>query len=44
VEALQDDLLGGLGVDPAEGLLVELLGLDEIADSAPAWTAWASAT
>ena len=31
VEALQHDLLGGLGVDPAEGFLVELLGLDEIA-------------
>ena len=32
VQALQHDLLGGLGVDAAEGLLVELLGLDEIAD------------
>ena len=31
VEPLQHDLLGGLGVDPAEGFLVELLGLDEIA-------------
>ncbi len=28
VEALQYDLLGGLGVDAAEGFLVELFGLD----------------
>ena len=30
-EALQDDLLGGLGADPAEGVAVELLDLDELA-------------
>ena len=32
VKPLQDYLLGCLSVDPAEGLLVELLGLHEIAD------------
>ena len=32
MKALQHDLLGRLGVDPAERLLVQLLGLDEIAD------------
>jgi hypothetical protein len=31
VQSLQDHLLGGLGMDSAEGLLVELLRLDEIA-------------
>ena len=30
-EALEDDLLGRLGVDAAERLAIELLGLDEIA-------------
>ena len=29
-QALQDDLLGGLGADPAEGVAVELLDLDEL--------------
>ena len=33
-EALQDDLLGGLGADAAEGVAVELLGLDELAEPA----------
>ena len=32
-DALQDDLLGGLGADPAEDVAVELLGLDEVADA-----------
>ena len=32
-DALEDDLLGRLGADPAEDVAVELLGLDEIADS-----------
>ena len=31
-DALEDDLLGGLGADPAEDVAVELLGLDEVAD------------
>ena len=31
-QPLQDDLLGGLGVDPAEGLGVELLGRHQVAD------------
>ena len=31
-QPLQDDLLGGLGMDAPERLLVELLGLDEVAD------------
>ena len=31
-DALQDDLLGGLGADPAEDVAVELLRLDELAD------------
>ena len=31
-EALEDDLLGGLGADPAEDVAVELLGLDELAE------------
>ena len=33
-EALQDDLLGGLGMDPAEGLGIELLGLTRSPSSA----------
>ena len=32
-DALEDDLLGGLGADPAEDVAVELLGLDEVADA-----------
>jgi hypothetical protein len=32
VQSLQDHLLGGLGVDSAESLLVELFGLDQLAD------------
>ena len=31
-DALEDDLLGGLGADPAEDVAVELLGLDEVAE------------
>ena len=31
-QALEDDLLGRLGVDPAEVARIELLGLDEVAD------------
>ena len=31
-EALEDDLLGGLGADPAEDVAVQLLGLDEVAE------------
>ena len=30
-EALEDDLLGGLGADAAEGVLAELLGHDDVA-------------
>ena len=32
-DALEDDLLGGLGADPAEDVAVELLGLDEVAEA-----------
>ena len=31
-DALEDDLLGGLGADPAEDVAIELLGLDHVAD------------
>ena len=31
-QALEDDLLGGLGADPAEDVAVQLLGLDEVAE------------
>ena len=31
-DALEDDLLGGLGADAAEDVAVELLGLDQVAD------------
>ena len=32
-DALQDDLLGRLGADPAEDVAIELLGLDHVADA-----------
>ena len=31
-KALEDDLLGGLGADPAEDVAIKLFGLDEVAD------------
>ena len=40
-DALQDDLLGRLGADPAEDVAVELLGLDHVAGlGARRRTAW----